>query len=95
MIRYGIIGAGRIAKRFADSMKHVPDTHLSAISGRNMERLLEFQKEHGGDRIYLSHDELLNDDEIDFIYISLPNAFHKEYIYIPAGSEKKMVDKSA
>ena len=34
MIRYGIIGAGRIAKRFADSMKHVPDTHLSAISGR-------------------------------------------------------------
>ncbi|MBR6822306.1 MAG: Gfo/Idh/MocA family oxidoreductase [Clostridia bacterium] len=79
MIRYGIIGAGRIAKRFADSMKNLPDIELTAISGRNMERLKEFQKEHGGEKIYLSHDELINDPDVDFIYISLPNAFHKEY----------------
>ncbi len=90
MIRWGIVGAGNIAKRFAGSLQYEKDACLYAISGRNAEKLKAFQSEHPCEKIYLSHEELTNDQQIDAVYIALPHDMHAEWS-IKALQKKKAV----
>ena len=80
MIRFGIVGAGRIAKRFAESLAREEGALLYAISGRNSEKMEAFRGEHPCEKVYLDHDALIGDPQIDAVYVALPNAFHREYV---------------
>lgn len=79
MIHWGIIGAGKIAKRFAASLAYETDAELYAISGRNMEKMKTFQNEHPCRKIYTDFDQLLKDEQIDAVYIALPHNMHEEW----------------
>ena len=79
MIRWGILGAGRIAYRFARSLNFVAEAELAAISVRSREKGKAFADEFNVERCYLSHDELLRDPEIDAIYLALPHGLHEEW----------------
>ena len=76
MIRWGIIGAGKIAKRFAQSLAYEEDAVLYAISGRNPEKMKQFQVEHPCQKVYLDHHDLLADPAVDAVYIALPHDMH-------------------
>ncbi len=78
MVRYGIIGAGKIAHRFADSLSREGD-ELYAISGRSIRKMEAFAKEHPCQKVYLSHEELIEDPEVEAVYLSLPNFMHAEW----------------
>jgi len=43
-IRWGILGCGRIARTFAESLQHVPDAKLAAVASKNTGRAAEFAK---------------------------------------------------
>ena len=74
-VRWGILGAGRIARRFAASLEHEPGSELMAVSGRTPERLQAFAEEFGVPRT-CTYDELLADPDIDAVYLSLPHSLH-------------------
>ncbi|WP_058270245.1 Gfo/Idh/MocA family protein [Olsenella massiliensis] len=79
MIRFGILGAGTIARRFARSLSKVEGAELVAASRRTRERAQAFLAEQPcapGARAYGSHEALLADPDIDAIYLSLPHALH-------------------
>lgn len=75
MINWGIIGAGNIAHRFADSLAEVDDAELYAIANRTIEKAKKFQTEHPSQKAYDSYEELLADDNIDVVYIALPHKY--------------------
>lgn len=79
MVRWGIIGAGNIAHRFAKALKHEPDSELTAISARKKEKADAFGDEFTVAKRYVSHDDLLADKEIDAVYIALPHDMHCEW----------------
>ncbi|CAM4099544.1 Gfo/Idh/MocA family oxidoreductase [Saccharibacillus endophyticus] len=79
MIKWGILGAGNIAHRFAAAVGHEPNSTLHAISGRDENKLKTFTDKHPADKLYLSHDELLADPDIDAIYLALPHQLHHEW----------------
>ncbi|MCQ4087642.1 Gfo/Idh/MocA family protein [Saccharibacillus sp. JS10] len=79
MIKWGILGAGNIAYRFAAALVHEPNSTLYAISGRNENKLKTFADHYPVHQLYLSHDELLADPEIDAIYLALPHQLHREW----------------
>lgn len=79
MIRFGIIGAGNIAHRFAKALSHEPEAELYAISGRNKSKLEAFSEEYPVKNIFLSHEELISCPEINAVYIALPHDLHKEW----------------
>lgn len=79
MIRWGILGAGKIAVRFAESLKHEPDSILKAIAVRKAEKAEIFRERFEFDRAYLNYDALIQDEEIDAVYLSLPHGLHKEW----------------
>ena len=78
-IKWGIIGPGKIAAKFATSLKEVEDAELLAVASRSPERAEKFINEHGGKKAYSSYEAMLRDEEIDVVYVATPHVFHYEH----------------
>lgn len=79
MIRFGILGAGNIAHRFAASLAKVEGAELVAASRRTAEKAAAFLAEvpcTPGARAYGDNEALLADPEVDAIYLALPHDLH-------------------
>ena len=58
----------------------VPDgVEIAAVASRDGARAQAYASEHGIERAHGSYEELLGDDELDAVYISLPNGMHHEW----------------
>lgn len=68
-IRWGVIGPGRAAARFAQGLRAVAGAHLAAVWGRNAEKTRAFTERHPGPRIAEHIEQLLNAD-IDAVYVA-------------------------
>ena len=79
-IKWGIIGPGNMAHKFADALKILQDGELVAIASRSKEKSEGFGEEYGvsKDKCYGSYEELSKDKNIDAVYVAVPNIFHKE-----------------
>ncbi|MEM6264694.1 MAG: Gfo/Idh/MocA family oxidoreductase [Bacteroidota bacterium] len=76
---WGIIGLGKIARKFALGMQVVPDANLYAVGSRNDEKAAAIAKEWGADRAYGNYKALVNDPEVQAVYIATPHPFHMEH----------------
>ena len=78
IIRWGIIGAGRIAKTFATDIKHAPHASLNAIAARQLAPAQVFADEFSIAQAYGSYAELFADPNVDAVYIATPHSHHKD-----------------
>ena len=76
-IRWGIIGCGKIAGKFAGDLEHVVDAELLAVASRSAEKAGEFAGRFGVARAYGSYEEMLADGDVDAVYIATPHVFHE------------------
>lgn len=79
MIHFGILGAGKIAHRFAASLAKVEGAELVAASRRTAGKAAAFLAEvpcTPGARAYGDHEALLADPEVDAVYLALPHDLH-------------------
>jgi predicted dehydrogenase len=74
--RWGIIGPGKIAKKFADTINYVEGATLHAVASRDLDKAKTFAETHGAKKFYGSYEELASDPEIDAVYIATPHPFH-------------------
>jgi len=79
IIRWGILGCGRIARKFASDLRLVQDAELTALGSRNRETAEAFAKDFPAKNIHISYEALVNDAEVDVIYIATPHNFHHEH----------------
>ncbi|MDB4904893.1 MAG: afr 2 [Mucilaginibacter sp.] len=77
-IRWGILGAGRIARKFASDLKLVENAELIAIGSRGMQSADEFNKEFPVKYCHYSYQDLVQNPEVDVIYIATPHNLHYE-----------------
>ncbi|WP_310559635.1 Gfo/Idh/MocA family oxidoreductase [Flavobacterium sp.] len=75
-IRWGIIGLGNIAHQFAKDLSLVEDAELAAVASRNAEKSQEFATQHNCQKSYSSYEAIINDPEIDILYIATPHSSH-------------------
>src|SRR5437763_1576920 len=76
-IRWAILGAGKIANKFATDFKFVENAELTAVASRDKARANTFASQYSIPEIY-SYDELYNSSKIDAVYIATPHNFHFE-----------------
>lgn len=76
-IKWGIIGAGNIATKFATALSSMKDTELVAIASRNIKKAEEFADHFHIKKTYGSYEELAKDEDIDVVYIATPHTEHK------------------
>ena len=77
-IRWGIIGAGGIAKAFLLGLNGSRSGKLVAIGSRNPSKA-SLKTDFPGARIHGSYEELLADPEVDAVYIATPHPAHAEW----------------
>ncbi len=78
-MRVGIIGAGGIAVKMAETISYLEDVENYAIASRNIEKAKEFAKINNISTAYGSYEELLADERVDLVYIALPHSHHHEW----------------
>ncbi|KGL63034.1 Gfo/Idh/MocA family protein [Polaribacter sp. Hel1_85] len=78
-IRWGIIGLGSIANKFATDLATIKNAELVAVASRNQEKAHEFAKKYNSKKAYNSYEALAKDVEVDAVYIATPHSFHKEH----------------
>ena len=77
-INWGILGTGYIAKEFAKGLQFVEDGELWAVASRSPDRAKTFIDRFGGTKAYDSYAALVNDPQIDVVYIATPHHRHKQ-----------------
>jgi dihydrodiol dehydrogenase / D-xylose 1-dehydrogenase (NADP) len=77
-LHWGIIGCGNIASSFAKGLRHVNGAELTAAASRSADKAARFAKEHGALRSYGSYEDILDDREINVVYIATPHHLHME-----------------
>src|SRR5215470_11313658 len=78
IIRWGIIGTGAIAKKFATGLNAMTDAKLVAVGSRSQKTAEEFAAQFRVSRSHGSYGELVNNPEVDAIYVATPHSCHKE-----------------
>ncbi len=80
-MKLGIVGSGMIVEDLLSFINNIPNIQLIHISGtkRSEEKVKNLCKKHHFKRCSTSYDQLLNDEEVDTIYVALPNHLHYEY----------------
>jgi predicted dehydrogenase len=76
VIRWGVIGPGGIARRFAHAMTAVDDGVIVAVSSRSLDRATAFADELGIARRYDDDQALADDPEVDAVYVATPHSRH-------------------
>ena len=76
MKRWGFIAAGLMARMMADDMKYVEDAVISAVTSRTEQSAETFAKDYKVSRIHSSVEELVNDPEVDIVYVTSPHNLH-------------------
>jgi len=98
IINWGIIGAGNAAINLAKNFKDSYNSKLIGVASKNKNKRLYFEKEFKIEKknIYQNYEDILENKDIDIIYIALPHNLHKEWC-IKSSIKKKniLVEKPA
>lgn len=89
-LRWGILGVAKINERIVPAFRETRLAELSAIASRSLEKARRAAEADAIPKAYGSYDELLDDPDIDAVYIPLPNHLHAEWT-LKAGKRGKHV----
>ena len=78
-IRWGILGPGNIARKFAIGLSALPDAELTAVGSRSVEKAAEFARDFNIPNKHSSYVDLANDPDVDVVYVATPHPFHREH----------------
>ncbi len=80
-VKWGILGTANVARwGMIPGMKKAGNCEMYAIAGRSAEKAADFKERYGFEKSYGSYDELLKDEEVQAVYIPLPNDIHLKWV---------------
>ena len=88
-MKTAILGAGTIIPAFLEAAEKIEELENYAIFGQesDLPKMTEFQNEYGITKIYHDYDKLLEDREVEVVYVALPNHLH--YVFAKKAAENK------
>jgi predicted dehydrogenase len=94
-IGWGILGCGNIAAKFASDLKYVADSELVAVGSRNKDAADEFAKRFSASHSHGSYEDLVNDKDVDVIYVATPHGLHNEHVLLCIENNKAVLCEKA
>jgi predicted dehydrogenase len=77
-VRWGIIGTGGIAHTFADDLRLTETGVVSAVGSRRQSSADRFAEEFGIERAHSSYEALVEDPDVDVVYVATPHPMHRD-----------------
>jgi len=90
-IRWGILGAGRIADKVAHDLGLRDNSVITAVGARDGARAADFAARHGAARSYGSYGELVADAEVDVVYIATTHPGHHAHALLAIEAGKPVL----
>jgi D-xylose 1-dehydrogenase (NADP+, D-xylono-1,5-lactone-forming) len=78
-VRWGVLSTARINEAILNGAAQTDTTEVVAVASRDQARAEAYAREHGIERAHGSYEALLQDDDIEVVYNSLPNSMHVEW----------------
>lgn len=94
-IKMGFLGAGNIAHTLASTIVQMPEVIPWAVASRNAERAEIFAQQYGFEKAYGSYEELVQDKDVQLIYISTPHSHHAEHALLCLRHDKPVLCEKA
>lgn len=91
---WGILGPGNIAREMGKALMEV-NGEIYAVGARDIKSAQKYADEFNVKKIYGNCDEMLDDPNIDIVYISTPHTFHYEYLIKALKKEKNVFCEKA
>ncbi|MGZ4436384.1 MAG: Gfo/Idh/MocA family protein [Nocardioides sp.] len=96
-VRWGILATGKIATGFARNLALLPECELAGVGARRLESAEAFAAEHGSasTRAYGDYRALVEDPDVDVVYVATPHALHKEHVELAFEAGKPVLVEKA
>jgi predicted dehydrogenase len=94
-VRWGILAAGNIAGAFATALGLVPDAQITAVAARRLASARAFADRHGIGRAYGDYRALVEDPDVDVVYIASPHGLHHEHVLLALEADKPVLCEKA
>src|SRR5580704_17801924 len=94
-IRWGILGCGNIAAKFAADLRLVANAELIAVGSRNQSAADEFARRFSALRSHEGYEDLVHDNEVDVIYVATPHGLHHEHVLLCIENKKAVLCEKA
>lgn len=89
--KWGIIGPGKIANKFAVALARVPGSVLWAVASRDEIKAKAFAEKHGAEKYYTTYEAIATDTDIDVVYIATPHTFHHAHALLCLKNKKAVL----
>lgn len=77
--RWGVLGTAQITPAFIEGLRRIPRAELVAVASRDPGRGEAFARLHDIPVVHRSYEALLNAQDLDSVYVPLPNSLHKDW----------------
>ncbi len=94
-VRWGILGAGRIAGTFADAVGSQTRAQVVAVGSRHRDRAERFATAHGIPTTHLGYEALVEDPQVDVVYVATPHSEHLEHALLAIRAGKHVLVEKA
>ncbi|KAL7176079.1 hypothetical protein ACSBR2_029620 [Camellia fascicularis] len=94
IIRFGILGCADIARKLSRAIYLSTNATLSAIGSRSIDKAAKFAAANNfppSARIYGTYDAVLNDPDVDAVYVPLPTSLHRRWAVMAAEKGKHVL----
>lgn len=79
-MKLGVLGAGGISYGTAPAMVAVAEVECYAVASRSLEKAVAFAERFGFQKAYGSYEAMLNDPEVELVYVATPHSHHYEHM---------------
>jgi predicted dehydrogenase len=90
-LRWGILAPGEIAADFVTALNRHTDQRVVAVGSRNQQRSEAFATRLGVDRAYGSYEQLVNDADVDVVYVASPHSEHEKHALLAIEAGKHVL----
>lgn len=94
-IRWGILGCGKIAHKFAGDIPLTGNGVLTAVASRQADNARMFAEQYGATQVFTSYEALAMSDEVDVIYVATPHGLHYEHVLLCLKHRKAVLCEKA
>ena len=94
-MKIGILGTGRIVNSVAPAMVALPQIECYAAASRTPGKAEAFAEKFGFQKVYHTYEEMLEDPQVELVYVATPHSHHYEHMMLCLEHGKQVICEKA